>query len=222
MSTVVRGMAGRLAIAILLVLLAAGSAVAAVATLPGLATAEPAEETAAPSDPASTEPSSGPAEDASAEPTASPDAAGSPDAIAPAAPVLPGPATPGARDADEDEDADDERAPSLANLERIVARLGAAGITTTTEALAALAAEVGVGGAVRVLLFADAAGTTPAAILARFASGEGWGVIAKELGVHPGLGSVMGHGQGHDPAAKAAEKAARARERAERKAIAGE
>jgi hypothetical protein len=77
---------------------------------------------------------------------------------------------------------------------------------------------VGVGGAVRVVLFAEVAGTTPDEILAMFESGTGWGVIAKELGAHPGLGSVMGNGKGLDKAAKAAEKAERARLRAERKA----
>jgi hypothetical protein len=28
-------------------------------------------------------------------------------------------------------------------------------------------------------------------------SGMGWGQIAKELGVHPGIGSIMGQGGGH-------------------------
>jgi hypothetical protein len=27
--------------------------------------------------------------------------------------------------------------------------------------------------------------------------GLGWGQIARDLGVHPGLGSIMGHGGGH-------------------------
>ncbi len=29
-------------------------------------------------------------------------------------------------------------------------------------------------------------------------SGMGWGQIAKELGVHPGLGSIMGQGGDHE------------------------
>jgi hypothetical protein len=28
-------------------------------------------------------------------------------------------------------------------------------------------------------------------------SGMGWGEIAKDLGVHPGIGSIMGNGGGH-------------------------
>ncbi len=216
------GMAGRVAIALLLVLLAAGSALAAATTLPGLANnAQPAEETAEPSDSATadptTEPSGSPAADPTTEPSASPEASATPEATAPAA-----------REAEEPEESEDvdenDTAPSLANLERIVAKLAAAGITTTTDKLAELSAEVGVGGAVRVLLFADASGSTAAEILALFESGKGWGVIAKDLdlAINPGLGSVMGNGKGHDKAAKAAEKAARAQERAERKAGSGE
>jgi hypothetical protein len=220
MTTSFRGMAGRLAIALLLVLLAAGSALAAATSLPGLANGVPAEESAAPSasapPEASAEPAGSPAGEASAAPTTLPAPA------SPVAPPTPEPVAPASREAEGDEDADDDMTPSLANLERIVARLDAVGIATTTDELADLASRVGVGGAVRVLLFADASGSTPTAILARFEAGTGWGVIAKELGVHPGLGAVMGNGRGHDPAAKAAAKAERARERAERKAGSGD
>ena len=31
------------------------------------------------------------------------------------------------------------------------------------------------------------------------ASGMGWGRIARELGVHPGIGSIMGNGHGPRP-----------------------
>lgn len=68
-----------------------------------------------------------------------------------------------------------------------------------------LAAAYGVGGAVRILAWAadpdddvtvesiramrDGDGTE--------GSGMGWGRIARELGVHPGIGSIMGNGGGH-------------------------
>jgi hypothetical protein len=201
-----QGLAGRLAVALLLVLLATGSVFAAAATLPAAQApsyAEPAE-------------------------TESPEAKESPDGDED-------------EDADADEDADEspdveaneaaDASPSPENLARIVERLGDAGITTTADDLAALAATVGVGGAIRVLRFAEASGKTPAEILALRDAGKGWGVIARELdlAIGPGNGSVMGKGNGHDPAAKAAAKAARAEakaaraaERAERKAGSGD
>ncbi len=198
--TAFTGMAGRVAIALLLVLLAAGSALAAAVTLPGPAAGRPAEETAAPT-PA--DPSVTPEATRAPKPTKAPEPARAPEA---------------------DDDDDGDGTPSTANLERVVARLGESGITTTTADLGALAAKVGVGGAVRVLLFADAAGKTPAEIVAAFETGTGWGVIAKELGLHPGIGSIMGNGHGLDKAAgkaeraaaRAAAKAQRAQERADR------
>lgn len=182
--TAFTGLAGRTAIALLLVLLAAGTVFGAAATLQGPAGVRPAEEMAAPTP---------------ADPSAAPEAT-----------KAPRPAK--APDPDEDEE---DSTPSPANLQRIVARLAERGITTTSADLGALAAKVGVGGAVRVLVFADAAGKTPAEIVALFESGKGWGVIAKELGLRPGIGSIMGNGHGLD---KAAEKAERAAERAERRA----
>ena len=173
--------AGRIAVAVLLVMLAAGSVFAAAATLP--ATAGPALAE--------------PAETASPKPEKSPQPEKSPDADE-------------ARDADEAPDADGT--PSAANLARIVERLADARITTTADELSALAAKVGVGGAIRVLRFAEASGKTPAEILALFGSGKGWGVIVRELklDIGPGNGFVMGKGHGHDSASKAADRAARA------------
>src|SRR5439155_1627058 len=80
----------------------------------------------------------------------------------------------------------------------ILDRLGAAGITSTTEEFNALAQKYGVGGAVRVLAFAHAAGKTPAQIAAIFDAGKGWGQIRRELGlsIGPGIGWIMGHGHG--------------------------
>ena len=63
--------------------------------------------------------------------------------------------------------------PSPAEVTDIVARLKAAGISTTDAAFAALAAKVGVGGAVRTLAFANASGKTPDQIVAMFQGGQG-------------------------------------------------
>jgi hypothetical protein len=198
MTSLSQRFAGRIAVAVLLVLLAAGTVVASAATRPAASPPAVAEPTAAAS----------PKAEKSPRPETSPEA----------------------READEaDEDAD--ASPSPANLERIVDRLADAGIVTTTDDLAALAAKVGVGGAIRVLRFAQASGKTPAEILAMFEAGMGWGVIAKELklDINVGNGSVMGQGTGVDKAAKAEAKAARAEakaaraaERAQRKAGSGD
>ena len=55
----------------------------------------------------------------------------------------------------------------------------------------------------RVAAWAQESGTS-AADIAAMRDGDGtpesvmgWGQIAKELGVHPGIGSVMGNGGGH-------------------------
>jgi hypothetical protein len=195
MTSPIQKAAGRIAVAVLLILLAAGTVFATAATQP-----------AAPA-PAFAEPSAA----ASPGAKASPDGDEAKEEDADESP-----------DADTDEDAD--ASPSPANLARIVDALAAAGITTTADQLAELAKKVGVGGAVRVLRFADASGKTPAEILALREAGKGWGVIARELkiDVNPGNGSVMGKGHGQDKAAKAAAKAARAAERAERKAGSGD
>ena len=183
MSNPAQRVAGRIAVAVLLVMLAAGSVFAAAATLP--ATAGPALAE--------------PAETASPKPEKSPDAAEAPAA---------------------DEAPDADEAPSVANLARIVERLADARITTTADELSALAAKVGVGGAIRVLRFAEASGKTPAEIVALFGSGKGWGVIVRELklDIGPGNGFVMGKGHGNDSASKAANRAARAVAKAARAA----
>jgi hypothetical protein len=183
-------LASRVAIAVLLVMLAAGSAFAVAATLPTVAGPTVAE----PTDTATT--------GAKESPDADEDADESPDV----------------EKAEQADDAEGARSP--ANLERIATDLAAAGITTTPEELAVLADKVGVGGAVRVLRFAKASGKTPAEILALFESGKGWGVIARELklDVGPGNGSVMGKGNRHDDAAEAADRAARAEAKAGRPA----
>lgn len=192
MTSHARKLAARLAVAILLVMLAAGTVFAVAASLPATAgptLAEPAET-----------------ESPKAEKSPKPERSPRPEKA------------PGADWAADAADADG--APSPANLARIVERLAAVGITTTADDLAALAATVGVGGAIRVLRFADASDKTTAEILALFESGKGWGVIARELelDIGPGIGSVMGQGRGQDTAAKAADRAARAEAKAARAA----
>jgi hypothetical protein len=88
--------------------------------------------------------------------------------------------------------------PTAAEAADFVSRLKAAGITTTPATFQALAAKVGVGGAVRTLAFAQASGKTPAQILAMVDAGKGWGQIDHELGlsIGPGIGWIMGHGHG--------------------------
>jgi hypothetical protein len=110
-------------------------------------------------------------------------------------------------DADQPEgDEAPDATPSKQLLDKVVDRLADAGIQTDADAVAALAADFGVGGAVRVLMWADATGKDPADIGAMFMAGDGWGEIAHQLNdaddtldLSPGIGSVMsgGHGQGH-------------------------
>jgi hypothetical protein len=91
-----------------------------------------------------------------------------------------------------------EAPPTDAEIADFVGRLKAAGITTTAAVFKALAAKVGVGGAVRTLAFAQASGKTPAQILAMFDGGMGWGRIGHELGlkIGPGIGWIMRGGHG--------------------------
>jgi hypothetical protein len=95
-----------------------------------------------------------------------------------------------------------ETPPTAEELAHAVERLSAHGIEATTEQLSALAADHGLGGAVRLLAWADETGKSVDEIAAmRAGDGDtapmGWGQIAKDLGVHPGLGSIMGNGGGH-------------------------
>jgi hypothetical protein len=99
--------------------------------------------------------------------------------------------------AETDEDSDGP--PSAEKIADIVGRLTAAGVPATTLQVQVLSTKVGIGGAVRVLAFAQASGKTPAQILAMFDAGKGWGQIDHELGlsIGPGIGWIMGHGHGH-------------------------
>jgi hypothetical protein len=109
------------------------------------------------------------------------------------------PLLPAASQATEDTDA----APSAEALAHAQDRLEAGGVTVDPAELSELAGRYGLGGAVRVVAWAEESGTTVADITAmRDGDGTpesvmGWGQIAKELGVHPGIGSIMGNGGGH-------------------------
>ncbi len=106
------------------------------------------------------------------------------------------PASPGQVET-QDEDENEDGTPSQEVLDRVVGRLADAGITTDAETVAGLAADHGVGGAVRLLAWADASGMSTAELADMFASGMGWGQIAAELDLHPGIGSIMGNAGGN-------------------------
>lgn len=102
-----------------------------------------------------------------------------------------------------------EGAPSDKLLGRLVDRLADAGIDTDAETLAVLAADYGVGGAVRLVTWADASGMDASELAAMFDSGLGWGEIAHQLmeddpslDLSPGIGWVIGkgHANGHGQA----------------------
>ncbi len=69
-----------------------------------------------------------------------------------------------------------------------------AGIQATSDQLQSLAADYGLGGAVRLLAWADATDMSLADLRAMRDEGAGWGQMALELGVSPGIGSIMGNG----------------------------
>lgn len=99
----------------------------------------------------------------------------------------------------QDENEDEDGPPSQQLLDRLVDRLADAGIETDPETIAELATDHGVGGAVRLLAWADASGMSTGELADMFASGMGWGEIAQELDLHPGIGSIMGNGGGNGP-----------------------
>lgn len=91
---------------------------------------------------------------------------------------------------------DEETPPSAEDLAHAVDRLNAAGIQASSDQLQALSADYGLGGAVRLLAWADATGTSLADLRAQRDGGAGWGQMAHDLGVSPGIGSIMGQGGG--------------------------
>jgi hypothetical protein len=109
---------------------------------------------------------------------------------------VPRPGNPGTLAASQEPDAP----PTADDLAHAVDRLAAAGIDSSANQLRQLAADYGLGGAVRLLAWADATGKSVAELRALRDSGAGWGQLAHDLGVSPGIGSVMG--QGSDEAAE--------------------
>ncbi|HEX2281598.1 MAG TPA: hypothetical protein VHG52_07535 [Thermomicrobiales bacterium] len=84
-------------------------------------------------------------------------------------------------------------------------RLRANGIAVDDAVLRDLGTRYGLGGAVRVIAWAanpDDDITIDSIAAMRDGDGTegsemGWGRIAKHLGLHPGIGSIMGNGAGH-------------------------
>jgi hypothetical protein len=91
---------------------------------------------------------------------------------------------------------DGEDGPAVA-----IDRLSEAGIEVDAAVFEDLATRYGQGGAVRLYAWADATDYSVDEIAAmRDGDGEpvGWGRLAKDLGVHPGIGSIMGRGNAPD------------------------
>jgi hypothetical protein len=90
-----------------------------------------------------------------------------------------------------------EGPPTAEELAHAAERLAAHGIDATAEELGALVPGYGLGGAIRLHAWADETGMSIDDLRALRDAGAGWGQMAKDLGVHPGLGSIMGNGGGH-------------------------
>lgn len=84
--------------------------------------------------------------------------------------------------------------PTAEELAHAAERLAAHGINASTDQLKVLAQDYGLGGAVRLLAWSKSTGKSVDELRAMRDGGSGWGVIARELGVHPGIGSIMGGG----------------------------
>jgi hypothetical protein len=98
-----------------------------------------------------------------------------------------------------------ETPPTAEELAHARDRLEASGITVDDAVLADLAGRYGKGGAVRLLAWSEAKAMDVEAIAAMrdgtdTEAAMGWGQIAHELGVHPGIGSIMGNGHGRENA----------------------
>jgi len=87
--------------------------------------------------------------------------------------------------------------PTADELAHAVERLDAAGIDSGQ--LSALAADYGLGGAIRLLAWADATGMSVGDLRALRDDGAGWGQMARDLDVDPGIGTIMGQSGEHGP-----------------------
>ena len=95
--------------------------------------------------------------------------------------------------------------PTAEELAHAADRLTANEIPFTDAQLSDLATRYGLGGAVRLLAWSHAEAVDVEVIAAMrdgtdTEPGMGWGRLARELGQHPGLGSIMGSGNGKDDA----------------------
>jgi hypothetical protein len=89
--------------------------------------------------------------------------------------------------------------PTAEDLAHAKDRLAASGIDATDEQLSTLAADYGLGGAIRLLAWANATGMSVDQLKALRDDGAGWGQMARDLDVSPGIGSIMGNGGGNGP-----------------------
>jgi hypothetical protein len=100
---------------------------------------------------------------------------------------------------------ENEGPPTADEIAHAGERLAANGFEVSDEVLTELAAKYGVGGAVRIVAWSEADPDRIADVRAMRdgdgteGSGMGWGQIAKELNVHPGIGSIMGKGNDEHP-----------------------
>ena len=93
-----------------------------------------------------------------------------------------------------------EAPPTVEDVAHAADRLSDHGISIGRDRLTALAAEYGLGGAVRLAVWSNATGRPIDQLRDMRDGGAGWGQMAHDLGVHPGLGSIMGEGTGLDSA----------------------
>jgi hypothetical protein len=97
-----------------------------------------------------------------------------------------------------------EAPPTADELAHAADRLKAHDVAVDAGQLEALAAKYGLGGAVRLMAWSNSTHKTVADLSAMRDGGMGWGVIAHELGVSPGIGWIMGNGPDAAGKAKAA------------------
>jgi len=100
---------------------------------------------------------------------------------------------------------ENEGPPTAEDVAHAGERLAANGFEVSDDALTELASKYGVGGAVRIVAWSEADPDRMADLRVMRdgdgteGSGMGWGQIAKELKVHPGIGSIMGKGGDEHP-----------------------
>ena len=98
---------------------------------------------------------------------------------------------------------EDDAPPTADEIAHAADRLRANEITVDDAVFNELVTAYGVGGAVRVMAWSSGDPDVIADIRSKRdgdgteGSGMGWGRIAKDLGVNPGIGSIMGNGGGH-------------------------